>query len=57
MKANKFKQIREKAGLTQSDLAQLLGYKSYHSISEMESGRRTIPKSVEMVMSQLKPIK
>jgi len=57
MKAKQFKQIREKAGLTQAELAQLIGYKSYHSISEMESGRRRINKMVEMVMSQLKPIK
>ena len=41
----KIKEAREKKGLTQSELAQLLGYKSRSSINKIEVNDRDIPRS------------
>jgi len=54
MSGKQMKKIREQNGLTQQQLAELLGYKYYASICEMESGRRAIPKLVESVVGQMK---
>jgi transcriptional regulator with XRE-family HTH domain len=56
MTPSKLKRKRESMGMTQSEFAKLLGYKSYHSISEMERGKRVINKLVQMVVTQLKGV-
>jgi len=48
------KKIRLANGLSQTKLAELLGYDTYHSISLMENGRREIPVAVENVVLQMK---
>jgi repressor LexA len=35
---------REKCGMSQEELAQLLGYKSKSTINKIEKGNRTVPK-------------
>jgi len=57
MTGNKLKEVRTKLGMSQTEFAELLGYKTYHSINLMESGKRKIPKTVEMVAVQIKKSK
>ena len=53
MTSKELKTIRGKLKITQGELANLLGYKTYHSINAMEAGRRVIPQTVAMVVSQM----
>ena len=41
----KIKQLREACGMTQDDLAQLMGYSSRSSINKIEMGKADIPVS------------
>lgn len=41
----KIKQAREKKGLSQTELAEKLGYKSRSSVNKIETGGRDIPRS------------
>ena len=44
------KSIRQKLGLTQAELAAILGYGGVWRISEFERGARDIPRHVGMLM-------
>ena len=54
MTAKQLKLRRKKINLTQTEFSKLFGYKSYHSICEMESGRRKISRLVSIVLSKIK---
>lgn len=54
MNKKELRKKRTELGYTQAELAKELGYASYHSISEMESGRRKIPKAVSLAINTLK---
>ncbi len=41
MKPKKFREIRDRLGLTQKELAEILGLSSYLSVTHFESGFRT----------------
>lgn len=47
------RELREKAGLTQSDLAEILGYRR-EEINRFENGKRDIPLSVQIILSHIK---
>ncbi len=42
---SRVKEARERKGLSQTELAELMGYKSRSSINKIESGERDIPRS------------
>ena len=42
---SRVKEARERKGLSQTELAELMGYKSRSSINKIESGERAIPRS------------
>ena len=42
--------IRQKLGLTQQQLAQLIGYRQAHLISNFETGTRPVPHLLAMLM-------
>lgn len=46
----KIKQLRTKLGLTQSELANLLGLSSYTRIAEYESGKRNPSFAVRIIL-------
>ena len=43
------RQIRRELKMSQADFARLLGYESHEHISRLESGKRTVPKSVQVL--------
>ena len=44
---------REKCGMSQEELAQLLGYKSKSTINKIEKGNRTVPKKMILRLSSV----
>lgn len=52
MEKDEFKQRRERLGLTQVELANLLGYAS-NTVSRYETGTLDIPKYMELVLEAL----
>jgi transcriptional regulator with XRE-family HTH domain len=44
---------REKCGMSQEELAQLLGYKSKSTINKIEKGNRTVPKKMILRLSSI----
>lgn len=54
MTGEELKQWREKMGLTQSQLTQLLGYKTYHIIWRYEKNKVKIPELVEFFAKNYK---
>ena len=44
---------RKRAGLTQVEFSQLLGYKNYTSITKIENGKRDIPLSTVAKMAEI----
>lgn len=49
----RIKQLREANGMTQDDLAQLMGYSSRSSINKIELGKTDIPVSKLIVLAKL----
>lgn len=49
MEGNQLKAIREKLGLTQTELADILGVKM-NTVYRWESGILSVPKSIELAM-------
>lgn len=54
MTNDEFRRIREELGLTQAQLARVLGYGANVRISEFETERREIPLHVAMLMEAFK---
>jgi transcriptional regulator with XRE-family HTH domain len=50
MTAEQFATIRTRLGLTQAQLAKRLCYSHVNSISQLETGARSIPAHVELLM-------
>ena len=53
MTPEQFRTIRSELGLTQAQLAPLLGYASPVRISELENGRRDIPFAVGRLLEHM----
>lgn len=54
MTAKELKEWRQKKGLSQTQLATLLGYKSYHTILRYETGKIPIPELVIFFVKNFK---
>ena len=52
MTPEQLKELRTKYGLSQENLAELLGYKDKSSISRLESGERSINPRQELLIRQ-----
>ena len=50
MTPSEFRTIRSELGLTQAQLAPMLGYSSPIRVSELESGRRPVPDHIARLM-------
>lgn len=50
MATTRVREIRKKIGLTQTEMARLLGYASYMRVSEIENGRAAIPDRVKLIL-------
>jgi DNA-binding transcriptional regulator YiaG len=50
MAGDRIKSLRSKLGLTQTEMAKLLGYSSYMRVSELENGRAEIPLRVKLIV-------
>jgi transcriptional regulator with XRE-family HTH domain len=48
----RLRELRELSGLTQQELADLLGY-HWHHLSQIENGRRSVPTSVRMKLKSV----
>jgi transcriptional regulator with XRE-family HTH domain len=48
----RFKEIRKKIGLNQTEMAKLLGLESQNAISSYEKGRNQIPDSIKVFLHQ-----
>jgi transcriptional regulator with XRE-family HTH domain len=49
MTGESLKQIRRDLKMNQADFARLLGYESHEHISRLESGKLSVPKSVQVL--------
>jgi transcriptional regulator with XRE-family HTH domain len=45
--------MRIELGLTQTEMARLLGYASYMRVSELENGRSKVPLRVRLIVNAL----
>jgi transcriptional regulator with XRE-family HTH domain len=45
--------MRIELGLTQTEMARLLGYSSYMRVSELENGRSKVPLRVRLIVNAL----
>ena len=53
MTSDRFRQLRIKMGMSQHELAILMGYKDRSSVSNFESGRRMISPRVEFMINAI----
>jgi transcriptional regulator with XRE-family HTH domain len=53
MSGDAVKAMRIELGLTQTEMARLLGYASYMRVSELENGRSKVPLRVRLIVNAL----
>ena len=53
MKPERFRELRLKMGMSQHDLALLMGYRDRSAVSNFEAGRREITPRIEFMINSI----